>query len=346
MKKSGGIFVCFFWICAVFVSPALFGQSLFQRGEEFFMRNQPDEAAALLESALNQEPRNEKIYLYLGIIYEQLGNYEKAIDIMQKGLDVAVLHSDLLLFNMGNNYFARGEADKAVEMYSKALEINDGLPSAYLNRANARVRLDAIDEALQDYGLYLSMAPDAPQKPQIEQMVQLLEGIQAERLAEAERQRAAEEERLRIEEEEKRAEEEQARLEEERRRQEIEEKRLEEERRQREIEEKHAEEKRRRLAEEDRQKALLEEILESLQMPAEEPPPPAEEESAIETDAEPAQMPAEEPPIFSEEESEEEPPVETDAEPAQIPAENPPPLAEEEPAIETDAESGEAAADS
>jgi tetratricopeptide (TPR) repeat protein len=259
VKKSGGIFT---WIaiCAVFSAPSLFGQaggqSLFQKGEELFMQDKPREAAALLENALRQEPRNETIYLYLGICYEQLGNRDKAIAIMRKGLEFAVLHKDLLYFNMGNNYYGKGEGEQAFEMYSKAIEENGSFNDAYLNRANTAVKLDKLEEALNDYRFYLVQEPDTAQRPQIEQMIQLLEGVQIERIVEEQRRKAEEEERIRAEEEKRLAEEEQRRQEEERRKQEEEELRI-------------AEEKRRQ-EEEARQKALLEEVLKSLQMSSED----------------------------------------------------------------------------
>lgn len=260
MKKSGGIFAVAIVVYAVFFVPALFaqagGQSFFQKGEELFMQDKPREAAAVLENALKQEPRNEKIYLYLGICYEQMGSRDRAIAIMEKGLDVAVLHRDLLCFNIANNYAGGENREKAFEMYSKAIEENGSLSDAYLNRANTAVQLDKIEEALSDYRFYLVMEPDAAQRPKIEQMIQILEGIQAARIAEAQRLKAEEEERLRVEAEQQRLAEEQRLQEEERRRQEAEELRI-------------AEEKR-RLEEEARQKALLEEVLRSLQMSAED----------------------------------------------------------------------------
>ena len=246
IKQNRGILVCLLWLCA---GLSLFGQSAFQKGEELFMQNRPQEAAALLESALTQEPRNEKIHLYLGIAYEQLGMREKAITIMQKGLEVAMFYKADLFFNIGNNLDAMGEAEKAAEMYTRALEVNGSLGEAYLNRANVEVKLDRLAEAVRDYRLYLIMAPSSFQRPQIERMIQLIEGVVTERAAEAERLRIAEEER-------KAREEEEIRIAEERRIQEEEDRRI-------------AEEKRRQ-EEEARQKALLEDVLKSLQMSAED----------------------------------------------------------------------------
>ena len=49
-----------------------------QQGEQLFLDNKPREALPHLEKALYENPQNEKIYLYLGIVYEQIGDMEKS----------------------------------------------------------------------------------------------------------------------------------------------------------------------------------------------------------------------------------------------------------------------------
>src|SRR5271157_6540137 len=98
--------VCVF----LFAAAALFGASeFFDKGEALFVQNKPQDAQPLLESALNEDPSNEKIYLYLGIIYQQLGDAQKAIDILKRGLGVATALKDLFYYNMGNDFFSRKE---------------------------------------------------------------------------------------------------------------------------------------------------------------------------------------------------------------------------------------------
>lgn len=243
-------------------SGVLGAQTVFSRGEELFLRNRPREAAPLLESALQEEPQNEKIYLYLGIVYEQLGNPDRAVILLERGLERSFLYRDLFYFNLGNNYMNKGDSAKAEEMYSRAIETNGSLADAYLNRANAEVRQERFPEAVKDYRLYLAMEPETPQRPQIERMIQLIQGLmeerEAQRLAEEQRQRE-EEERRRIAEELRQQEEAERAAEEERRlQQQEEERRIAEERRRQ-------EEERLRREEEARRQALLEEVLRSLQ---------------------------------------------------------------------------------
>jgi tetratricopeptide (TPR) repeat protein len=165
-----------------------------QEGEQLFLQNKPEAALPYLEKALYEDPQNEKIYLYLGIVYEQLQNTEKSIQIMRRGLNVATQYKDLLYFNLGNNHFRREEYTLAEQMYSSALELNGGLDDAYLNRANARLELEKYPEARQDYIDYLRLAPNTPQRENIEKIIALLGGIleerEKQRLSELERQKA------------------------------------------------------------------------------------------------------------------------------------------------------------
>jgi tetratricopeptide (TPR) repeat protein len=168
--------------------------ALFEKGSALFVQNKPAEARPLLEEALSDDPSNETIYLYLGIVYQQLGNPDKAITILKRGLNIATLHKDLFLYNIGNNFFARGEFTFAEESYTAAVTANRTMPDGYLNRANSRMKLERWADALVDYQLFLQLAPQDPQRPQVEEMVRLLQehlGKQAALAqAEADRQKA------------------------------------------------------------------------------------------------------------------------------------------------------------
>ncbi len=156
-----------------------FGASVFfEQGEALFVQNKPRDAQPLLESALNDDPSNEKVYLYLGIIYQQLGDPQKAIDILKRGLNVATSFKDLLYYNMGNDFFSRKDYALAEESYNSALATNHSLAEAYLNRANARLQQQKYPDALADYTLYLQMKPQDPQRPNIEKVMALIRGVQ------------------------------------------------------------------------------------------------------------------------------------------------------------------------
>jgi len=155
----------------------LFASSALQEGEKLFLDNNPQQAQPLLEQALSESPQEERIYLYLGIVYEQLGDAKNALQVLRRGLEVAKQYRDLFYYNIGNNLFKQGELTLAEEMYTKALEANRRLEDAYLNRANSRLKLERLAEAREDYIGFLRLAPGSPQREEIEKLIALLGGI-------------------------------------------------------------------------------------------------------------------------------------------------------------------------
>ncbi|MGA2976389.1 MAG: tetratricopeptide repeat protein [Spirochaetia bacterium] len=182
--------------CALLIAAtAAFGASeFFDKGEALFVQDKPQDARPLLESALTDDPNNEKTYLYLGIIYQQLGDAQKAIAILKRGLAIASAYKELFYYNMGNNYFSQKEYSFAEEMYTNAVSVNKNLAPGYLNRANSRLQLQNLDGALADYTLFLQLAPNDAQRPNIEKVIGLIRQVQDDqekaRQAEAARQQA------------------------------------------------------------------------------------------------------------------------------------------------------------
>jgi tetratricopeptide (TPR) repeat protein len=168
----------------------------FSEGEALFMKNKPAEAAARLEIAVKNDPANITAALYLGIAYQQTGRFDDSIDTLKKVLSRAGDRTALVAYNIGNAYFAKGAAVFAEQFYTKALESDSGMASAYLNRANARIRTGALREAVDDYGQYLVLEPSSPKRPSIEKVIALI----SEEFASAERAKMAAEEAAKAEE--------------------------------------------------------------------------------------------------------------------------------------------------
>ena len=173
MKRAGLLLAL-----ALIALPCFSASTFLERGEALFIQNQPRDAAPLLESALNDDPSNEKIYLYLGITYQQLGDLDKAVEILKRGLAVAASYKDLMYYNIGNDMFAKKEYTVAEQMYSEALNVNKNLAEGYLNRANARLQLQSWDAAVSDYLVFLQLQPQDPQRPRIEEVIRLIRQMQ------------------------------------------------------------------------------------------------------------------------------------------------------------------------
>jgi tetratricopeptide (TPR) repeat protein len=186
-------------ICVLlFFAGFCYGQSNFARGEGLFMQNQPAQAESFLLRAISEDTANPVTYLYLGVVYEQLGRVEEAITIYRKILPSAGRFSANVANNLGNVYFLRGNTDLAEQYYTQAVGFDLGYPNAYLGRANTRIKAGNLQNAVLDYEQYLRLEPRSSQRGNIEQIINL---IRMEAAAEEVRKLMAEEEERRIAEE-------------------------------------------------------------------------------------------------------------------------------------------------
>jgi len=179
-----------------FCAAALLWAGSFDEGERLFREDKPALAAPLLEKAVLESGTDERAWLYLGVCYIQLGKLDQAASTFRKGLVSATRYKQDLYYNLGVVFVLQGKNSFAADMFGEAIALDATYSAAYLNRANARVNTKEYAGAVADYRRYLDLEPESPKRPQIEQIIGLLEKSAAEaaRLAaEAEAKRLAEE---------------------------------------------------------------------------------------------------------------------------------------------------------
>ncbi len=181
--------------------PVVLASEFSERGIKLFMENKPQEAVAVLEAATKEQGADEKLFLYLGIAYQQLGKWDESIASFRKGLAKASSYKHQFLFNIANSFYAQGRNAFALEYYDQALVERSDYTQAYLNRANAKMRLGDHGGAVADYSLYLSLDPGSAQAAEIRRLIELL----GSRAAEADRQKAEAEARKLAEEQARQA---------------------------------------------------------------------------------------------------------------------------------------------
>ena len=164
----------------LFLNQWIVGTSYFEEGEKLLLANNPVEAKPLLEEALNLDPLNELIYLYLATVYEQLNDFQNSFTYLKKGVAYASNKKYIFYYNMGNNLFSQGQNTLAEEMYTKAIIDNSLFSDTFLNRANARLNQQKYKAAILDYKQYLQLKPNSSQRPQIEEVIRLLQEMLAE----------------------------------------------------------------------------------------------------------------------------------------------------------------------
>lgn len=194
-----------FFLCLVL--SGLTAMDYFSEGERLFRQNRPEEAIPLLYRASMQDGSDPRVFIYLGLCYQQVGKNADAVSTFMRGISVPGTNRKILYFNAGNVYFGQDAFAEAVTMYTRSLEADSAFAPAYLHRANAQVKLEHFSQAVDDYRMYLTLDPASWQSDSIRQLVALLTAEiqlqeersmreEAARLA-TEAERKAEEERYR-----------------------------------------------------------------------------------------------------------------------------------------------------
>lgn len=173
-KDSPAPFAAAFFACLALGGAGLFAADYYAEGEALFRANNPAEAIPLLYEASLQPDANPNVFVYLGLCYHQEGRYDEAVSAFMRGTLANGADTKALFFNAGNVYFDQELFSQAEDMYTRAIQANGSYAPAYLNRANARVKLQKLGEAVQDYSTYLTLDPASWQKDSIASLISLL----------------------------------------------------------------------------------------------------------------------------------------------------------------------------
>ena len=173
------------------------GGRLYDQAIEAMQYDDTATAVPLLEAHLQIAPADADAVRVLAYAYERIGRTDSALALLERAAADARLSDAqraLAAFDRGGALARDGRWDQAQTAFSEAIAFDSDLSHAYLNRANAALNALSFEQAATDYRLYLVLEPTTPQRPQIEQVLALLETAVAE-----ERQAAAERERLEAE---------------------------------------------------------------------------------------------------------------------------------------------------
>ncbi len=153
----------------------------FATGEELFKINKPIDAIPFLEKAISSPDVDPAVYIYLGVAYYQTGAFSDSLSICIQGLTKENTDHKTLAFNAGNSAYAIGNYARADACYAIAMKTDAEFSPAVLNRANAQLKQDHLQDAKDNYELFLKLDPENEQKIQIEELIKLLEAEIARR---------------------------------------------------------------------------------------------------------------------------------------------------------------------
>ena len=127
------------------------------------VQNHKDNNLKLAEKFYNEtlksNPNHADAQNNLGIILNQLGQYQKAINCYEKAIQINPGHGDAHS-NLGNIFKGLGELKKAVSCYEKAIQINPGHANAYNNLGNTFNQLGEHQKAVSCYEKTIQINPN------------------------------------------------------------------------------------------------------------------------------------------------------------------------------------------
>ncbi|MBP6964617.1 MAG: tetratricopeptide repeat protein [Armatimonadetes bacterium] len=117
------------------------GQSPRDQGLEFLRQGLIEQGIEALKQALELDPSDPQIYLYLGLAYFRQDDLENVIEILEKAIDVAPT-SPQIHYNLGVAYQKAHNSTLAKDEYLRAL----GLDPSYSAAKQALEQLTAAQE--------------------------------------------------------------------------------------------------------------------------------------------------------------------------------------------------------
>ncbi len=115
-------------------------------------------------NAIKIDPKNKIAIYNRANSYEKLEDFENAIADYQKAVyvdpnNISELNNKLIYHNLGILYGQQNQLDKAIETFSKAIDIDNKYADAYHNRGYAFQLKGKQDKAIEDFDKAINIEP-------------------------------------------------------------------------------------------------------------------------------------------------------------------------------------------
>ena len=116
-------------------------------------------AISAYKKAIQIEPNNVAAYNNLGFVFYQLGEYQKAISSYENAIQIKPNYADVY-YNLGNTLKELGERQKAQNCYKKVIQINPNHYKAYNNLGSLFNELEEHEKAKNCYEKAIQINPN------------------------------------------------------------------------------------------------------------------------------------------------------------------------------------------
>jgi len=111
----------------------------------------------ICNEALKVEP-DFVVFYTRGYAYAELKEFERAIEDFSKAIELDPNDAEAY-YNRGLAYAKLGKYEQAIKDYDKAIELNPALADAYYNRGVAYVKLNKHEQAIEDFSKAIELNP-------------------------------------------------------------------------------------------------------------------------------------------------------------------------------------------
>jgi len=125
----------------------------------FHKNGRLEEAKKIYEIVLEKNPNNFEIINLLGVVSSQLKDYVKAINLINKAIDINSSHPSLYN-NLGTVHKEMEEYDLAIKNFEKAIKLNPNYAEAYNNLGIIFKKKNQYKEAYNNYKIAIKINPN------------------------------------------------------------------------------------------------------------------------------------------------------------------------------------------
>jgi len=116
------------------------------------------EPVSFYERTLRYTPQSARIHNNLGKLYNDIGKYEEAIDLLKKSLELKPNYAEAYN-NLGVSYIYTGKYEEAIPLFKKSLELRPNYTKPYNNLGAAYSSINRNEEAIASFEKAVEVNP-------------------------------------------------------------------------------------------------------------------------------------------------------------------------------------------
>ena len=125
----------------------------------FCQKGQLIEARNIYQKLIRVIPMNDQMLANFGTIELQMGNFEYAIELLDKSLLINPNQANILN-NLGNYYLEKGDPKISINYFDKAISCDPKNFNTFYNKGRAMTSINKIDEAIKCYRNSIEIRPE------------------------------------------------------------------------------------------------------------------------------------------------------------------------------------------